>query len=76
MPREVGVGRPSKYLALPLASLGTLSVVMLKRARRRRPQRAKEVRRKWSKGVRMPIATDATAGETQKEICIVVVNID
>lgn len=68
MPSEVGVGRPSKYFALPEASWGTLPAVTLKRARRRRPHRAKEVRKNWSSGVRRPIARAAAAGETQKEI--------
>lgn len=67
---EVGIGVPSKYLLLPLASLGTLATVMLKRARRVRPQSTKKVRKRWSAGVRMPIAKAATAGETPNETYI------
>jgi hypothetical protein len=65
--REVGIGVPSKYLLLPVASLGTLATVMLKRARRVRPQRTKNVRKRWSTGVRRPIAKAAAAGETPNE---------
>ncbi len=65
----VGIGVPSKYFDFPVASLGTLATVMLKRARRVRPQRTKNVRRMWSTGVRRPIAKAATAGETPKETC-------
>jgi hypothetical protein len=63
----VGIGVPSKYLLFPLASLGTLATVMLKRARRVRPQRTKKVRKTWSAGVRRPIAKAAAAGERPKE---------
>ncbi|QSZ32032.1 hypothetical protein DSL72_001601 [Monilinia vaccinii-corymbosi] len=67
MEREVGIGVPSKYLLFPVASLGTLATVMLKRARRVRPQRTKKVRKRWSTGVRRPMAKAAAAGETPKE---------
>ena len=66
---EVGMGVPSKYLDLPEASLGTLATVMLKRARRVRPQSTKKVRRRWSTGVRRPTAKAAAAGETPNETC-------
>lgn len=65
----VGIGSPSKYLALPLASLGTLPVVTLKRANRARPERTKQVRKSWSSGVRMPEANAHIDGATPKEIC-------
>jgi len=64
---DVGMGVPSKYLLLPVASLGTLATVILKRARRVRPQRTKKVRKRWSTGVRSPIAKAAAAGETPKD---------
>jgi len=46
MEREVGIGVPSKYLLFPVASLGTFATVILKRARRVRPQRTKKVRKR------------------------------
>ena len=58
---------PSKYLLFPVASFGTLATVILKRARRVRPQRTKKVRRTWSIGVRSPMAKAAAVGETPKE---------
>lgn len=67
--RDVGIGVPSKYLLFPVASLGTLATVMLKRARRVKPQRTKNVRKRWSTGVRRPIANAAAAGESPKETC-------
>ena len=60
---------PSKYCDFPVASLGTLATVMLKRASRVRPQRTKKVRRRWSRGVRRPMAKAAAAGEMPKETC-------
>lgn len=69
IPRVVGMGVPSKYFALPVASLGTLATETLKRARRERPQRTKKVRRRWSTGVRSPMAKATAAGETPKETC-------
>lgn len=69
MEREVGIGVPSKYLLFPVASFGTLATVMLKRARRVRPQRTKKVRKRWSTGVRRPIAKAAAAGDTPKDTC-------
>lgn len=44
--RDVGIGVPSKYLLFPVASLGTLATVILKRARRVKPQRTKNVRKR------------------------------
>ena len=67
--REVGIGVPSKYFDLPVASLGRTDTVTLKRARRVRPQRMKKASRRWSTGVRTPIAKAAAAGETPKETC-------
>ena len=67
MDKEVGIGVPSKYWLLPVASLGTFATVMLKRARRVRPQRTKKVRKRWSTGVRRPMAKAAAAGETPNE---------
>jgi hypothetical protein len=64
---DVGIGVPSKYLLLPVASFGTFATVMLKRARRVSPQRTKNVRKMWSRGVRRPIAKAAAAGETPNE---------
>jgi len=68
MDSDVGMGVPSKYLLFPVASFGTLATVILKRARRVRPQRTKKVRKRWSTGVRRPMANAAAAGETPKEI--------
>lgn len=67
---EVGIGVPSKYLLFPVSSFGTFPTVMLNRARRVRPQRTKKARRRWSTGVRRPMANAAAAGETPKEICV------
>ena len=47
--REVGMGVPSKYCALPVASLGITAAVTLKRASLVRPQRTKNARQRWSK---------------------------
>jgi hypothetical protein len=58
---------PSKYLLFPVASLGTLATVILKRASLVRPQSTKNVRKRWSIGVRKPMANAAAAGETPKE---------
>ena len=58
---------PSKYLLFPVASFGTFATVILKRARRVRPHRTKNVRKKWSAGVRRPIAKAAAAGERPNE---------
>jgi hypothetical protein len=68
----MGIGVPSKYFDLPVASLGTMATVTLKRARRVRPQRTKKARRRWSTGVRRPRLKAAAAGPTPKETwCIV-----
>jgi hypothetical protein len=68
-PIVVGIGVPSKYFDLPLASLGKADTVTLKRARRTRPQRTKKERKRWSRGVRTPMAKAQTAGATPKDIC-------
>ncbi|KAI4290211.1 MAG: hypothetical protein L6R35_000500, partial [Caloplaca aegaea] len=64
----LGIGVPSKYLDLPVLSLGREETVTLKRARRVRPQRTKKARRRLSSGVRRPRAKAAEAGATPKEI--------
>ena len=69
---DVGIGVPSKYLLFPVASFGTLATVMLKRARRVRPQRTKKVRKRWSTGVRNPMAKAEAAGAIPKEIFAVI----
>ena len=69
MPRLVGMGVPSKYFDLPVASLGRVETVTLNRARRVRPQRTKKERRRVSRGVRRPRAKAAEAGATPKDIC-------
>jgi hypothetical protein len=66
--RVVGMGVPSKYFDFPVASLGRAATVTLKRARRVRPQRTKKVRKRWSTGVRRPMAKATAAGATPKEI--------
>jgi hypothetical protein len=66
--RDMGIGVPSKYWDLPVASLGTMATVTLKRARRVRPQRTKKVSRMWSTGVRRPMEKAAAAGPTPNEI--------
>jgi hypothetical protein len=63
----VGIGVPSKYFDFPDASLGRVCTVTLKRASRVRPQRTKNVRRRWSIGVRRPIANAAAAGATPND---------
>jgi hypothetical protein len=67
-PMLVGMGVPSKYLDFPVASLGNMATVTLKRARRVRPQRTKKTRRRWSMGVRRPREKAAEAGATPKDI--------
>ena len=63
------MGVPSKYLLFPVASLGTLATVILNRASLVRPQRTKKVRKRWSTGVRRPMAKAEAAGATPKETC-------
>ena len=67
--RLVGIGKPSKYLDLPLASFGTWATVALKRARRAMPQQMKPVKMSVSAFVRIPITHAQNAGATPKEIC-------
>ena len=76
MPKEVGIGVPSKYLLLPVLSLGREETVTLKRARRVSPQRTKKERNKVSSGVRRPRAKAHTAGATPNEIWAGVISID
>jgi hypothetical protein len=66
--RVVGMGKPSKYFALPVGSLGREAAVTLKRARRERPQRRKKERMRVSRGVRRPRVYARTEGATPKEI--------
>jgi hypothetical protein len=63
----VGIGVPSKYFDFPDSSLGNVATVTLNRASRVRPQRTKNVRRKWSNGDRIPIANATTAGASPNE---------
>ena len=65
---DVGIGNPSKYLLLPVASFGTAATVTLNRARRVSPHRTKKERNSVSRGVRRPRANAAVAGATPKEI--------
>ena len=67
-PSDDGMGRPSKYLDLPVRSLGTSATVALKRARRARPQQMKPVRATVSRSVRRPMVKARRAGATPKEI--------
>ena len=69
MPSVVGMGVPSKYLDLPVASLGRELTVTLKRARRVSPQRTKKVRSSVSRGVRRPREKAQTEGAMPKDIC-------
>jgi hypothetical protein len=68
MPNEVGIGVPSKYLLFPVLSFGNEETVTLKRARRVKPQRTKNERRRLSRGVRRPRANAAAAGATPNDI--------
>ena len=54
-PNEVGIGKPSKNLALPVSSFGAKATVALKRARRAIPQQMKTVKQSVSSVVRRPI---------------------
>ena len=67
MERDVGIGVPSKNCDLPEASFGRVDTVTLNLARRVRPQRTKKASRRWSTGVRSPIAKAVAAGETPKD---------
>ncbi len=70
MDNVVGMGVPSKYLALPVASFGRAETVTLNRARRDRPHRTKNVRNKLSRGVRSPRVNAVEAGASPNEIFI------
>jgi hypothetical protein len=67
-PNVVGMGVPSKYLALPVTSLGIAVTVTLKRAKRVKPHSTKKARQTWSSGERTPMAKATTAGDTPNEI--------
>lgn len=66
--KELGIGKPSKYLALPVVSWGTKATVALNLARRAIPAQMKVVKRKVSVVVRSPIQNAATAGATPNDI--------
>jgi hypothetical protein len=66
---DVGIGRPSKYRAFPVESLGTRATVALNRASRARPQHINVVRMTVSSSVRRPTANASKAGATPKDIC-------
>ncbi len=70
MHRLEGIGVPSKYLLLPVASLGKAATVTLKRASRVRPQRTKNDRKRVSRVVRRPSAKAQMAGDTPKDIYV------
>lgn len=63
----VGIGVPSKYLDLPVLSLGSTDAVTLNRASRATPQRTKKARRRWSTQLRTPKANATDAGATPNE---------
>lgn len=65
---DMGIGVPSKYFDLPVLSLGRAETVTLKRASRRSPHITKNVRNRWSRAVRIPIANAAAAGAAPNEI--------
>src|SRR2546423_7986155 len=62
-----GIGVPSKYLDLPVLSFGSMATVTLNLAKRVRPHRTKNVRKRESMVVRKPMANAAAAGETPNE---------
>jgi hypothetical protein len=66
----VGIGKPSKYFALPVESFGSEAAVTLKRARRERPHRRKKERISVSRVVRRPRVYARTEGATPKETYI------
>jgi hypothetical protein len=65
--RVVGMGNPSKYLALPDASFGNEAAVTLNRARRESPERKKNARISESTVVRRPSVYASTDGATPNE---------
>lgn len=68
-PSDDGIGSPSKYEDLPVASLGIRATVALNLASRVRPQQMKVVRMKISPVLRSPMVKARKAGATPKEIC-------
>ena len=68
MPKDVGIGVPSKYLLFPVLSLGKEETVTLKRARRVNPHKTKKERRSVSVAERKPRAKAHTAGATPNDI--------
>ena len=66
--KDVGIGRPSKYRALPAESFGTRATVALNRASRARPQHMNPVRTTVSNSVRSPTANASKAGATPNDI--------
>src|SRR5690606_10147858 len=65
----VGIGVPSKYFDFPVSSFGRLATVTLKRARRLRPQKTKNVRSTVSRKVRKPSTKAQEAGAAPNVIC-------
>ena len=66
-PSVVGIGNPSKYFALPVASLGNEAAVTLKRASRDNPERRKKPRISVSTVVRRPRTYANAEGATPND---------
>ena len=64
----VGIGKPSKYFAFPVASFGSELAVTLNRARRESPERRKIERIMVSNAVLRPRVYATAVGATPKEI--------
>ena len=63
------MGKPSKNLALPVASLGAKATVALNRARRAMPQQMNMERMSVSAVVRRPTQNAHRAGATPNDSC-------
>lgn len=72
--KELGIGKPSKYLAFPETSWGTNATVALNLANLAIPAQMKVVRIKVSVVVLNPTQNAATAGATPNEIYITSMN--
>jgi hypothetical protein len=66
-PRVVGIGKPSKYFAFPVPSLGSEAAVTLNLASRDRPERRKNPRISVSTVVRKPNTYANADGATPKD---------